>query len=113
MQRKTFFYLQILFLILVCFVVKELNHQKSFFKYDLKNQNLENCLALNLPCLRYNPSLWEIQNISGLSLTQAIKIKKILKNPPDNKKDFILKIKKIYGIGEKKSKQIGDIFFFK
>ncbi len=95
-----------------CYFFNKLTETPIIRTYDLKIPKLEDYLAINLPSLEYSPSLWEIQQISGLSLEQAIKIKDILKSSPSNKLDFILKIEKIRGIGKKKSRKIAKIFFF-
>ncbi|MGI6680944.1 MAG: hypothetical protein ACOX3T_05650 [Bdellovibrionota bacterium] len=112
MKAKYVFCLQILIFILVYSILFKMNNDTPF-SYNLKAPSLESYQSLNVPCLSYNPSLWEIEQISGVSLKQAKEIKKILDtNKSLTKKEFIDKLIKIKGIGKKKSNKIAKIFYY-
>ena len=59
----------VLFLILILYVVKEINLNNKVFKHNMNNLNLEECISLNIPCVNHTPSFWELQNIKGIGKT--------------------------------------------
>ena len=112
MRDKLIFCIQILIFILSYHLITR-NFNKETFNYNLKSNNLESYQSLNLPCISCKPSLWEIEQISGISLNQAILIKNILDNQNRmNKEEFINELLKIKGIGKKKSLKIAKLFYF-
>ena len=78
MNDKIYFCTQILILIICLYLISKDNEDKVF-SYNLKSTNLESYQSLNLPCISCIPSLWEIEQISGINLAQAKKLKKYSK----------------------------------
>ena len=112
MNDKIYFCTQILILIISLYLISK-NNEDKVFSYNLKSTNLESYQSLNLPCISCIPSLWEIEQISGINLAQAKKIEKILKNKNRlNKFEFMRELEKIKGIGKKKSSKIAKLFYF-
>ena len=112
MNKKLLFYIKVLTLILVLFLFKKNNNENRILNYDSKHINLEECISLNIPCINYTPSLWEIERIKGLNIKQAKEIKAILSLGLQNKEDFKEKLLKIKGIGKKKSNNISGLFYY-
>ena len=112
MVTKYIFCIQILTLILICYFINK-NFNKELYKYNIEFNNLESYQSLNLPCIKCSPTLWEIEQISGISLKQAKLIKKILDSQNRmNKYQFMNELIKIKGIGKKKSLKIAKLFYF-
>lgn len=112
MKSNYIFCIQILIFIIIYYII--FNHPQIVkLSYNLNSNNLESCLSLNIPCLTYKPTLWELEQISGLTLQQAIEIKRILdKSPQISKIEFKKELLKIKGIGEKKSNNISEMLFY-
>lgn len=112
MRSKYIFCIQILIFLTIYFLIF---YSKDLEKvtYKLKNDSLENFQSLNIPCISCVPSLWELEQISGLNLTQSKQIQNILiTNPYISKKDFKAKLMEIKGIGKKKSNKISKLFYY-
>lgn len=112
MNDKIYFCMQILIFIICLYLISKDNEDKVF-SYNLKSKDLESYQSLNLPCISCTPTLWEIEQISGVNLDQAREIEKILKKQNRlNKFKFMKELEKIKGIGKKKSRKIAKLFYF-